>query len=447
MRCPGERVVVVGAGVSGVAAAKVLYEEGAQVRVSDERPRDQLTSAGELEDLGIEVLTGGHDPKHLSAATLLYVSPGVAPTAPIVSWARARGLRIWGELELGTRVCDVPYIAVTGTNGKTTTTGMVASCLRASGLDAVACGNIGLPFPLAARDKHDALVVEASSFQLAFQESFHPKVSVLLNAAPDHLDWHGTVEAYLDAKARVYASQDVGDTHVGNRDDVVASAISLRAPCDLVWFRLDRPGEGEVGYRDGELISGLERGEARLGIPDAGRAGYRADAAAAAAASLSFGIHADAVADGLAAFEPEHHRGDVVAEIGGVRFVDNSKATNVHAALAALELVHDAVLIAGGRAKGADLSPLGSARDRLRGVVAIGEAADSVVEIFEDLVPVRKAGSIEEAAQAAFELSLPGSTVLLAPACASWDMFRDYEERGDRFAAAAREIVKAAVRG
>lgn len=437
-----ERAVVVGLGASGAAAAEVLAAEGAQVRVTEARPESEVHVPSELADLGVEVLAGGHDPAHLEGATLVVTSPGVRQDAPVLAWAAARGLPIWGELELGAQVCEVPYLAVTGTNGKTTTAELVAACLRAGGRDAIACGNAGLPFPLAARQGHAALVVEASSFQLRFHRTFHPRVSVLLNIAPDHLDWHGSFEAYTAAKARIYANQGQNDTHIGNGDDHAAAAISWAAPCAVRWFRtLRAPVDGEIGYDDGALISRMGQG-ARLGWVDDERAGYRADAAAAAGAAIVFGIEAESVAAGIAGFEPPRHRGETVAVVDGVRFIDNSKATNVHAALAAIDTVHEAVLIAGGVAKGVDLAPLLAARDRLAGVVAIGEAAPELVALFDGVVPVTRAGSIEEAVGAARASVGDGGTVLLAPACASWDMFRDYAERGDRFAAAARALAK-----
>jgi UDP-N-acetylmuramoylalanine--D-glutamate ligase len=306
----------------------------------------------------------------------------------------------------------------------------------------VACGNIGHPFPVAAREGHDVLVVEASSFQLRFQTTFHPRVSVLLNLAPDHLDWHGSPEAYAEAKASIFAAQGGDDVHVGNADDATAREISSRAPCRQVWFRtFDRPSVGEVGYVDGTLVSRID-GERSLGDPDAERAGLREDAAAAAAAALSFGIGADAVERALRAFAPGAHRGELVATSRGVRFVDNSKATNVHAALAAIAAVPGSpVLIAGGRAKGVDLSPLAEAAPRVTAVVAIGEAAPALLALFDGRVPVRAADSIEEAVAVAAAMAPPEGTVLLAPACASWDMFADYRERGDRFAAAARVLA------
>jgi UDP-N-acetylmuramoylalanine--D-glutamate ligase len=435
-----EHVVVIGAGVAGTAAARVLAEEGARVRLTDVRPRAELGDLRPLERLGVEVRAGGHDPADLEGATLVLTSPGVPPGTDILLRARERGLPVWGEMELGARLARAPYLAVTGTNGKTTTVGMLASCLRAAGLDVVACGNNGRPFPTAAREVHDALVVEVSSFQLAEQTSFRPRISVLLNLAPDHLDHHGSFAAYASAKARIFANQTGEDVHVGNRDDPDAAAVSAAAPCRIVWFGLGEPDAGEVGYVQGRLAA-RTGGGADLGAVQEDRTGRRTDAAAAAAAALAFGVEPVAIEAGLASFTPEPHRGEVVARAGAVRFVDDSKATNVHAALAAIDREDHAVLIAGGRAKGQDLSALGSRSDRLVGVVAIGEAADDVVRAFEGRRAVAKAGSIEEAVRTAFELAPADGAVLLAPACASWDQFADYRERGDRFAAAARAIV------
>ena len=440
-RFEGERAVVVGAGVSGVASVRALLREGATVRVSDERPLDRLPAAEELSALGAEVFAGGHEPWHLKDATIVVASPGVPETAPILLWAAEGGISVWGELELGALICEVPYLAVTGTNGKTTTTALIASMLRSAGIDAIECGNIGHPFPSAAGEGHEALVVEASSFQLRFHENFHPQVSVLLNVAPDHLDWHGSQEAYAAAKARIFLCQSGEDVHVGNAEDPAAAEISRRAGCELVWFSASaEPGPGEIGYVDGELVSRIKETQ-RLGRPGADRAGSREDSAAAAAAALSFGVAPEAIATALQTFTPASHRGETVATLGGVRFVDNSKATNVHAALAAVAAFDDVVLIAGGRSKGVSLSELTRASDRLRGLVAIGEAADELVASFDPLIPTRKAGSIEEAVGVAFELAGPTSTILLAPACASWDMFEDYVERGERFASAARSLT------
>jgi UDP-N-acetylmuramoylalanine--D-glutamate ligase len=443
-RFDGDRAVVIGAGVAGLGAARALALEGAGVLVTEVRDRASLGDLEAVEALGVEVRTGGHDPSDLDGATLVVTSPGVPPSAEVLRWASDRDLPVWGELELGARLASVPYVAVTGTNGKTTTTGMLAACLRAGALDAVACGNIGRPFTTAALESHDVLVVEASSFQLAQQVSLHPRVSVLLNLAPDHLDWHGSFAAYVDAKRRVYRNQTDDDVHVGNRDDDRSSAVSADAPCTVTWFRDGPPEPDEVGYRSGRLIARV-RAEADLGPIDGERAGYRADAAAAAAAALAYGVDAHAVRSGLAAFRPDPHRGEVVATAGGVRFLDNSKATNVHAALAAIDGVGGRlVLIAGGRGKGQDLASLATRAARLAGVVAIGESADELERALGPLVEVRRATTIEDATVAAFAMAPRPGSVLLAPACASWDQFRDYRERGERFAGTARAIAEGA---
>ena len=341
-----------------------------------------------------------------------------------------------------------PYLAVTGTNGKTTVTAMIEACLRAGGHDALACGNIGLSFPEAALQERDVLVVEVSSFQLAVQTSFHPTISVLLNVAPDHLDWHGSLEAYSEAKGRIHALQTGSDVHVGNRDDPAAAEISSRATCELRWFRQGPPDEGEVGYVGEELVARVD-GTHRLGVIDGERAGYREDAAAAAAVALAFGVDPAAVAAALAEFRAAPHRGEVVATVDGVRFVDNSKATNVHAAAAAIDGAGDAVLIAGGRAKGVDLSAVEGARgpspgrDRDRRVCL--RRRGRVRRIGPDAAerdPSRRPCGMRSRPRK------PGDTVLLAPACASWDQFTSYVERGDRFSAAARSLrAEAGARG
>jgi UDP-N-acetylmuramoylalanine--D-glutamate ligase len=446
----GERAVVVGFGLSGRAAARVLLAEGAEVWVSEARTHLEMDAAlasvhPEDDPAGlpeVRVFAGGHRPEHLDGATMVVASPGVPPGAPVIGWAQAGGLPVIGELELGARRCAVPYVAVTGTNGKTTTVEMVAGMMRAAGLNARACGNVGYPFSIAAGQSFDALAVEASSFQLALQESLHPRVSVLLNVAPDHLDWHGSHQAYAEAKARVFRLQSGDDVHVGNRDDPDGSRVSGRAPCSVRWFGGFAPLPGDVGLVGGRVVQASPAGEQEdLGGPrSAGRA-FMSDAAAAAAAGLAFGLAPDAVRAGVESFEPLPHRGSVVATARSIRFIDDSKATNPHAALAALDGLEGAVLIAGGMAKGIDLSPLGLAAPGLAAVVAIGEAAPAIERIFQGLVPVHRAGSMDEAVETAFGAAPAGGTVVLAPACASQDMFIDYRDRGERFTAAARALA------
>ncbi len=440
-RFAGERAVVIGLATSGRAAAEALVSEGAEVRISEAKPAAAIDASDV--PAGTEVLAGGHRPEHLEGATLVVTSPGVPERADVLRWARERRIPVWSELELGARICEVPFVAVTGTNGKTTTVELIAAAMRAAGLDARACGNVGYPFSAAAREPFDALAVEASSFQLRFAPSFHPRVSVLLNLAPDHLDWHGSFDAYAAAKARVFANQTGTDTHVGNADDAQASAVSASAPCRVAWFREGKPDPGEVGVVGGAVVvrpPGPDGDDLSLGTPRFDAPRFLADAAAATAAALAFDVDPDAIRHALATYELLPHRGELAGQIEMVRYLDDSKATNPHAALASLRGLDHAVLIAGGLAKGVDLSPLAAAAPHLDGVVAMGEAATAIGRVFEGLVPVRLAGSIEEAVREAFELARPDRTVVLAPACASMDMFRDYQDRGERFAAAVREL-------
>lgn len=437
------RVTVIGLGESGLAATRVLAAAGARVRVSEQRAVEDLGGAAEAaETAGAEVMAGGHAQEHLDDAELLVLSPGVPEGSEVISWATARGLPIWSELELGARIARCPYVAITGTNGKTTTTRLVAEAMTRAGMDAIACGNVGYPFSLAATEGHDALAVEASSFQLRFHETFHPTVSALLNVAEDHTDWHGSREAYVEAKRRIYLRQAGDDVHVGNRDEPIAASVSRDAPCRVTWFSSGAPEEGEAGYEDGELLWREASGTRSLGRPRVETPPHRANAAAAAAVALSFGVDAGSVAAAIQETAPPAHRGETVATIGGVAYVDDSKATNPHAALATIRGYREAVLICGGRSKGVDLAPMAEAIPHVAGVVVLGEATAELEALFRDRIPVRVAESIEQAVLSASEMVLPGRAVVLAPGCSSWDMFRDYAERGERFAAAVRELER-----
>jgi UDP-N-acetylmuramoylalanine--D-glutamate ligase len=280
---------------------------------------------------------------------------------------------------------------------------------------------------------------------LRFHESFHPRVSVLLNIAPDHLDWHGTFAAYASSKSRIFALQnEATDVHVGNADDEDSARISRSAPCRVQWFRLGEPKVNETGYRRGQVFFEGDQ-PVPLGRPVSDNEAFRADAAAAAAACLAFGIDAESIAKTIDGFEPLAHRGEIVAVAGAVTFVNDSKATNPHAVLAGLAGQSDVVLIAGGRTKGVDLSPLLAAAPQLTGVVAIGEAAKDLSELFataQPPVPVRLASSMDEAVDLAYGLADGHGSVILAPAGASQDMFRDYRERGERFASAAGKLAE-----
>lgn len=433
----GTRVVVAGLGLSGEAAARHLLARGARVAVvdaADDAPLRERAAAL----TGAEVLLGREDASALEGASLVVASPGVAPRSPILAAARASGIPIWSEVELAWRLARALMLGVTGTNGKTTTTRMLAAALAGAGLRATAAGNIGRPLVDAAVEDHDVIVAELSSFQLHHIVSFRARVAVLLNLADDHLDWHGSFEAYAADKARIFENQAAGDAAVVER------SVALRAggAARLVAFSTG-PAAGGAGVEEGWIVApeGRVVETARLrarGLPNL------ANAVAAAAAACAHGAPPAPVGDALARFEPLPHRMELVAESAGVAWINDSKATNPHAALGALAGIDRAVLIAGGRNKGLDLAVLAAAADRVTSVVSIGESAEEVAAAFSAAgVPVVRAASMDEAVERAAALARPGDVVLLSPACASFDMFADYKARGEAF----RESVKRLIDG
>ena len=334
-------------------------------------------------------------------------------------------------------------MAVTGTNGKTTVTGLVTDMLVASGRSAVAAGNIGVPLVEAVAGTADVFVVEVSSFQLELTDEFHPAVAVWLNLAPDHLDWHPDLESYGRAKSRIWARQGIGDTAVVNADDAGVMRWAADAPGRVVTFGL---GAADYGLVDGVLRTA--EGEDLLPLTSLRRALPHdvANALAASAAALAAGASLDGVREALGRWEGFPHRVTLVGDAGGVRWYDDSKATNPHAALAALRGFDSVVLVAGGRNKGLDLSVLAEAADHVRAVVAIGEAAADVEAAFRGVRPVTLAASMDEAVRAALAAAHPGDSVLLSPGCASFDWYRSYAERGDDFRRAVDELLEEGAR-
>jgi UDP-N-acetylmuramoylalanine--D-glutamate ligase len=353
------------------------------------------------------------------------------------------GIPVWSEFELAARWSSLPLVAVTGTNGKTTVTTLVEAMLGASGLRTVSAGNNDLPLvdALAGEADLDVVVVEASSFRLHFTERFRPRVATWLNSAEDHLDWHPSMEHYASAKARVWAAQESGDVAVANAEDpvVMAAVTSLRS--QLVTFGLER---GDWRTEGGHLV--MPDSNVLLGVDELWRALPHdlANALAAAATALAAGASLEGVRSVLRDFRGLAHRVSLVAEHGGVRFYDDSKATDPHAAAAALAGFTSVVLIAGGRNKGLDLGLLTTQSARLRTVVAIGEATEEVVAAFETTtVPVVAADSMDGAVAAARAAAQPGDAVLLSPGCASFDWYSSYAERGDDFARAVTDSIGA----
>ncbi|MEV5699681.1 UDP-N-acetylmuramoyl-L-alanine--D-glutamate ligase [Streptomyces anthocyanicus] len=463
----GKHVTVAGLGVSGVPAAKVLHGLGAHVTVvndgDDERAR---TQAAELEPLGVTVRLGDGDTLP-EGTELIVTAPGWKPTKPLFAAAGQAGVPVWGDVELAWRLRGLngrkpaPWLAVTGTNGKTTTVQMLASILKAAGLRTAAVGNIGVSLldAVTGEQEYDVLAVELSSYQLHWAPSLRAHSAAVLNLAPDHLDWHGSMEAYAADKGRIYEGNHVACVYnVADKatEDLVRAA-DVEEGCRAIGFTLSTPGPSQLGVVEGLLVdrafvedrqkNAQELAEVSDVNPPAPH--NIANALAAAGLARAFGVSAAAVRDGLRAFTPDAHRIAHVADVDGVAYVDDSKATNTHATEASLAAYESIVWIAGGLAKGATFDELvAGAAKRLRGAVLIGADRALIREALArhaPEVPVvdldrTDTGAMLQAVQEARRLARPGDTVLLAPACASMDMFTNYNQRGDAFAQAVREL-------
>jgi UDP-N-acetylmuramoylalanine--D-glutamate ligase len=442
----GLPALVAGLGRSGRAAATHLAGFGADVLACD----DAEVDAGGLEASGVKVHTGGCRPELLEGRRLLLVAPGLPERHPMIQAALGAGIPVWSDVELGARLARAPLVGVTGTNGKSTTVELAAAMLSASGRRAVAAGNVGLPLIDAAlaRRPPEALVVELSSFQLRFCHSLHLVAGAWLNLAPDHLDWHPDMSAYAQAKARIWANQTPGDRSLYAADDPVVAAHAAHAPGTPVPFGVGRVPPGGLGIEAGIALSRVEGHEGPLWRAAALRLPGRhnlANALAASGLALALGAHPAAMTRAVAAFRASPHRLAEVARVRGVAFVDDSKATNPHAAARALGAFQRVVWIAGGRNKGLAFDELAAAaRSRLVGAVLLGEAAGELATALERAGwsgPTVRAASMGEAVTVAFSLAEAGDTVLLAPACASFDMFSSYAERGEAFAASVARLA------
>jgi len=422
------RALVLGAAVSGRAALRLLEGDGFETLVYDADPAAVEGLAGTRRVHG-----GEWDAGLLAGVDLVVASPGVPQHAAPIRQALAAGVPIWGELELASRHLQVPLLAVTATNGKTSITQMAVAMLQASGRRAAAVGNIGVPLSAAVGQDWDVLVVEASSFQLRFVERFHPRAAVLLNVAPDHLDWHGDFEAYLAAKARIHANQGPEDLLVYDEGDPGARRAVAAARARLLPVSGTHRPPGGSGVADGRLWLG-EAAVELTALPGADPI-FLVDAAAAGSAALELGATAEGIAAALAGFRPPSHRREVVGVWDGVTWVDDSKATNPHAAVAAIRAFRSVILIAGGRNKGLEVAAI-SAEPGLRHVIGIGEAGPEMVAAAGAGTLV---GDMREAVALADRLARAGDVVLLAPGCASFDMFRSYAHRGEVFAAEVRQ--------
>ncbi|WP_052855122.1 MULTISPECIES: UDP-N-acetylmuramoyl-L-alanine--D-glutamate ligase [Streptomyces] len=459
------RITVAGLGVSGVPAARALAGLGATVTVVNGSDGErQRAEAAELEALGVTVRLGDGDTLP-EGTELVVTTPGWKPTSPLFRAAEQAGVPVWGDVELAWRLRRPdapPWLAVTGTNGKTTTVRMLAAILEAEGLRTAAVGNIGVPLVdvVLSDEPYDVLAVELSSYQLHWAPSVRPHSATVLNLAPDHLDWHGSMAAYAADKGRIYEGNTVACVYNaadGATEDLVRRA-DVEEGCRAIGFTLGTPGPSQLGVVEGLLVDRAfvanrqQQAQELAEVADITPAAPHniANALAAAALARAFGVRPTAVRDGLRAFHPDAHRIQHIADIGGVAYVDDSKATNTHAAEASLAAYEHIVWIAGGLAKGATFDELvRKSAARLRGVVLIGADRALIREALARHapdVPVADldrtdTGAMPEAVREAARLAEPGDTVLLAPACASMDMFVNYTKRGDAFADAVRELT------
>jgi UDP-N-acetylmuramoylalanine--D-glutamate ligase len=457
---PQLHVCVAGIGTSGVSVARTLLDLGARVTVVDDRADDlEQEQATALRASGATVtLRPATAPPE--GTDLVVTSPGWRPTAPLLLSAAERHVPVWGDVELAWRLADrsVPWLSLTGTNGKTTSVRMLAAMLTAAGLRTAAVGNVGTPVldAVLAAQPYDVLAVELSSFQLHWTSTVESRAAAVLNIAPDHLDWHGSIDSYIADKALIYRGSPLA---IYNVDDARTVALARRLS-DRVGFTLTEPEPGCLGIIDGVLVD-RAFGPAEVALADVDDVRPAAphnvaNALAAAALARSYGVAPQAIRNGLLAFKPDPHRIAGVAMIDGVTYVDDSKATNPHAAAASLSAYPCVVWVAGGLAKGASFDELVRvAAPRLRGAVLLGQdraiVHDALRRHAPD-VPVIEVGAPEtgdvsvddvmaSVVQHARRLAHPGDTVLLAPACASMDMFTHYSERGDVFAAAVRRMA------
>ncbi len=448
----GAPVLVIGLAKTGEHTALALAAEGMPVTVVEEHPggTEYATRAAVVRAAGAVVVEGvppeGWE-TFVAGHSLVVPSPGVAPVHAALRAAAAHGVPVRSEIELAAARIVAPIVAVTGTNGKTTVTSLIAAMLEASGRRAIAAGNIGTPLIAYAGsgrdDGVDVVVAEVSSFQLEFTESFHPRVAVLLAVADDHLDWHGSFDAYARAKARVFASQGADDVLVYDADNTIASSLASAAQSRRIRVSLDPAMEGAARVIDCELVD--DTGEVIASVDSLPRALPHdlSNSLAAACAARAAGATPEGVRHALVSFRTLPHRVALVGEARGVRFYDDSKATNPHAAQHTIRGFDSVVLLAGGRNKDLDLGALAIESDRIRAVVAFGEAAAEVEAAFVGKRPVVRAASMRDAVRAGAREARRGDVVLLSPGCASWDWYEGgYEARGNDFRAEVTRLIE-----
>jgi UDP-N-acetylmuramoylalanine--D-glutamate ligase len=458
MDVKGKRVLVVGLGKSGVASAQFLAARGARVTVSDTRSRDELKSQiPALLERGVAVETGGHGERTFRDQDLIVVSPGVPSDLPQLARARAQGIPVIGEIELAARFLKGKIVAITGSNGKTTTTTLCGDLIASSSKRTLVGGNIGTPVILLVDDSTDDTinVVEVSSFQLETIETFHPYIAVVLNLTPDHLDRHGTMEVYTAAKARIFENQSSSDYSVLNLDDEGSAGLRSRTKARLCWFTRkqqlsgDQMGsfvrDGEIYWRDGK------REEPIMAVSEITLKGAHnlENVLAAAAVGRLCGCDAVSIRNAVRKFKAVEHRLQYVATIGGVDYYNDSKATNVDATIKAIESFSGNIhLILGGKDKDSDYTLMNDLlRERVKRVYTIGSAAEKIRSHVQSVVEVLACRTLDNAVERAHDLARSGDVVLLAPACSSFDQFDNYEHRGRTFKTLVERLAAPAAAG
>jgi len=439
----GKKVLVVGLGKSGLAAALFLRRRGAQVTVSDVRSAEALSKEiPALLEEGINVEAGGHGLLTFRRQDLIVVSPGVPLNTPELAQVKSFGLPVIGELELAARFLKGKMLAITGSNGKTTTTALVGEILKKAGLPTLVGGNIGFPVVGLIEESTDETwsVLEVSSFQLESTVEFHPAIAVILNITPDHLDRHGTFENYALAKERIFAAQNEHDSVVLNADNERAAESAARSAATVYWFSIEHPVDRGAWLENGYVVYRLAKDAATetvmplSGIPLKGAHNVENVLAAVVASRLA-GAPAEAIRQAVESFQAVEHRLEFVATVNGVSFYNDSKATNVDATAKAIAAFDSGIhLILGGKDKGAGYTQLGNLlRERVRAVYTIGTAAAKIESELRGVVSIQSCETLENAVSAAASAAHPGEVVLLAPACSSYDQFENYEHRGRVF--------------
>ena len=442
MELSGKRVLVVGLGKSGLAAARFLKERGARVTVSDARPATLIAELPGLLEQGIMVEAGSHGLLTFRRQDLIVVSPGVPASTPELKQVRAMGMHIIGELELGAQYLQGQVLAITGSNGKTTTTSLLGEILKAAGKPTLVGGNIGKPVTDLVPESTPETwsVLEVSSFQLETVETFRPRIAMVLNITPDHLDRHGNFENYAAAKARITEFQTAEDFLVLNAEDKATQMVAAKTKAQIYWFSSRRQIK-QGAFVHGETIFFIPKEGAKpepvmpvAEIPLAGAHNVENVLAAVCAARLA-GVASETIRTAVAAFKAVEHRLEFVRELHGVRYYNDSKATNVDATVKAVEAFAGGIyLILGGKDKDSDYAAMGPLlHERVKTVITIGSAAEKIEHQLAGVVKIERAETMDRAVALAHEVAVAGDTVLLAPACASFDQFQNYEHRGQVF--------------